>query len=150
MKSDNYLSQLKTGAFILVDQPDRSNIMTIGWGGLIRMWNREIMLVPVRTSRYTHEFLQDLDQFIIAVPAAGEMTKELAVCGTKSGRDVDKLADMNRTASGGLVGCDNYRAKIVYRQLMEESALDQTINAKHYPNHDYHVIYYCEIEGLTD
>ncbi len=53
MNPKEFHDQLKTGAFVLVDHPDKSNVMTIGWGGLVRMWNRDIMMVPVRTNRYS-------------------------------------------------------------------------------------------------
>ena len=150
MNPKEFHDQLKTGAFVLVDHPDKSNVMTIGWGGLVRMWNRDIMMVPVRTNRYTHELLDGVDEFIVAVPSEGEMLEELSFCGSRSGRDTDKLDRFHRTEQGGLTGCKNYRARIVMRQDMVDTNLKPDLLERHYPEKNMHTLYYCEIEHIDD
>lgn len=150
MKASEYLKQLETGAFILVEHEGKRNVMTIGWGGLVRMWDRDILMVPVRTSRYTHELLQAVDEFIVSVPPEGAMLDELSFCGSRSGRNIDKIKDCDLTPSGGMVGCKNYRAKIILRQPMEEDKLDEAFLNNYYPLRNLHVLYYCEISDLDD
>lgn len=150
MKPDTLLDQLETGAFLLAEHGGKRNIMTIGWGGIIRMWDRQILVVPVRTSRYTHELLSQADEFIVAVPKPGEMLDELSFCGSRSGRNIDKLKECHLTGQGGLVGCDNYRAKIVFRQPMDQSELAESFLNNYYPLRNMHVLYYCEFEPIDD
>ena len=74
------------GAFLMV----RDNPMTIGWAQFGILWGIPVATVYVRRSRYTHELLKDSDCFTISVPEEGVMDKELAFCGSRSGRDVHK------------------------------------------------------------
>lgn len=150
MKAGDYLNQLETGAFVITEQEGRKNIMTIGWGGLVRMWDREILMVPIRTSRYTHELLEGSDEFIVAVPPPGEMLDELSFCGSRSGRNIDKLKHCQLTDQGGLAGCQNYRARIVLRQPIEEDRLDEAFCNNYYPLRNFHVLYYCEMSKLLE
>ena len=80
------------GAFLVVeDKKGRVNVMTIGWAQAGFIWNQPVMTVMVRPSRHSHLMLENADHFSVCVPRRGEMKKELAFCGTKSGRDYDKI-----------------------------------------------------------
>ena len=79
-------SALNTGAFVSAG----GNVMTASWGLVGVMWGRKVYVAPIRDSRYTKELLDRTGEFTVSVPAAGSMKKELAFCGTKSGRDCDK------------------------------------------------------------
>jgi flavin reductase (DIM6/NTAB) family NADH-FMN oxidoreductase RutF len=46
----------------------------------------------VRQNRYTYECLLAAKDFTVSVPAPGKLKDELFLCGTKSGRDLDKFA----------------------------------------------------------
>ena len=100
--------QLKKGAFLMVN----GNPMTIGWGQFGVLWGKPTFSVYVRQSRYTHQLLEHADTFTVSVPASGTMQHELAFCGTRSGRDVEKLQALNASliparfgAQDGFSGC---------------------------------------------
>ena len=59
------------------------------------MWGKPVVMVAVRLSRYTHEKLDACKEFTICIPKDGELTKELAFAGVKSGRAFDKAAELN-------------------------------------------------------
>ena len=85
------LQQLPKGAFLTVSHGGRDNTMTIGWGSLGVIWGKPIFSVLVRPSRFTYGLLEASDEFTVSVPLA-DMAKALGVCGSKSGRDIDKFA----------------------------------------------------------
>ncbi len=157
VKYNEYLKelteQLPKGAFLTVKSGDKLNTMTIGWGTVGVIWGKPMFVVLVRYSRYTHQLLETAEEFTVSIPVHKDLKKELAFCGTKSGRDYDKFKELNLTAEPGkvvqtpIVGeCDlHYECKIVYRQTMEPALLDKNIKETSYAQNDYHVIYYGEI-----
>lgn len=76
------------------------NTMTIGWWQLGRLWNLPVCTVFVRPERYTYQFMESHDYFTVSVlpPEAKNIT---AFCGTKSGRDVDKVKACGLTVRYG-------------------------------------------------
>lgn len=72
------------------------NLMTVGWGGLGRMWARPMALITVRPSRYTYTFLQKQRDFTLShFPSS--FADALSYCGSHSGRDVDKVKETGLT-----------------------------------------------------
>ncbi|RPJ43763.1 MAG: flavin reductase family protein, partial [Chloroflexi bacterium] len=72
------------------------NAMTISWGSLGVMWARPIIQVVVRPQRYTYEFIEKYDTFTVcAFPK--EYHQALSLLGTKSGREMDKIAKAGLT-----------------------------------------------------
>ena len=147
--------QLPKGAFLMVN----GNPMTIGWGQFGVIWNRKTFSVYVRESRYTHSLLEHADTFTVSVPAPGTMSAELAFCGTKSGRDVNKLEALHASlfanrfgAQDGFDGCRyQIECRILFRADLDEHALeDPALLARYYANGDPHTIYVGEILGVTE
>lgn len=71
---------------------ERMNAMTIGWGGLGVLWGRErpVVTVYVREDRFTHQFMEDNDYFVVeAFPKS--RADVLEYLGRVSGRDEDKM-----------------------------------------------------------
>jgi flavin reductase (DIM6/NTAB) family NADH-FMN oxidoreductase RutF len=88
------------GAFLVtLDPQGKPNPMTIGWGQIGIVWSRPVFSVLVRQSRYTFECLQAASTFTVSVPAPGTLKGELALCGTKSGRALDKFHAAGLTAA---------------------------------------------------
>lgn len=75
------------------------NIITIGWTGTICS-DPAMVSISVRPERYSYQMIKDTGEFVINLT-----TRELAFatdyCGVKSGRDVDKFAQMNLTPITG-------------------------------------------------
>lgn len=151
--SNELLQQLIRGAFLTVKDGDRINTMTIGWGSLGYAWNKPILMVMVRKSRYTYDMIENTDEFTVSLPLKGQLRNELNICGTKSGRDMDKFSDLNiKSEKGQAVGtpiisdCDlHIECKIVYKHDMDKDNLDEGIIKRAYAEEDYHTLYYGEI-----
>ena len=72
---------------------EKSNAMTIGWGGIGTLWGRTALTVYVAEKRYTKEFL-DREQYFTVMAFDVEHSKVLRHMGTVSGRDEDKAATL--------------------------------------------------------
>lgn len=75
----------------------RANAMTASWGGVASLWGAPVAFIFIRTSRYTHDLLDQTDGFSITMWNHEQYKKELALCGSKSGRDLDKSKESNFT-----------------------------------------------------
>ena len=86
----------------LLTAGDRSdcNTMTIGWCQMGRLWNLPVCTVYVRPERYTFSFMESHDYFTVSVMPA-DRQKDVAFCGSHSGRDVDKIAECGLTLRYG-------------------------------------------------
>lgn len=151
--STEALEQLRKGAFLTVKDGDEVNTMTIGWGSISVVWNKPIFMVAVRYSRHTYNIIEKAKEFTVSIPLAKDLKKELAYCGTKSGRDVNKFEECNLTLLEGqkistpvIEECElHYECKVVYQQAMEPATLDEGIKKRFYLDNDYHVLYFGEI-----
>lgn len=157
--SEKGMAQLRQqGAFLSVAGAERANTMTIGWGSIGFIWKRPIFMVMVRQSRFTYELIEKTDHFTVSIPNDDRMKQALTVCGTKSGRDIDKCAaaginfvPAQTVASPVVAGCGlYYECKIVYKQPMDQAMLLPEIQETMYANHDYHVLYYGEIAACYE
>ena len=81
----------KDWALLTAGTEERYNSMTIGWGSLGTVWNKDVLTIYVRPDRYTWEFLRDNEYFTVSF--FPESCREaLAIMGQMSGRDGDKAA----------------------------------------------------------
>ena len=87
-------------ALLTAGDRETCNTMTIGWCQLGRVWNLPVCTVYVRPERYTYEFMESHDYFTVSV-LPQEAKKIMALCGTKSGRDVDKVRECGLTLCYG-------------------------------------------------
>ena len=65
---------------------EKSNAMTIGWGGIGTLWGRTALTVYVAEKRYTKEFMDKAEYFTVMAFDLKD-SKVLNYMGTKSGRD---------------------------------------------------------------
>jgi len=76
---------------LLVAGVERPNPMTVSWGGFGTLWHRPVLTVYVRPTRHTWGLLNEHAEFTVNfLPPA--MRPALSLCGSKSGRDLDKWA----------------------------------------------------------
>lgn len=147
------LEQLRIGAFFTTKVNNKVNTMTIAWGGINIVWNKPLFVAYVRFSRDSYGMVEESNEFTISVPLDKDMRKELSFCGTKSGRDVDKIKEMNMKTSPGrvletpvLTDCElHYECKVIYKLPMEHGLIPKDIKNRYYKNDEYHMIYYGEI-----
>lgn len=144
------------GILLVAEGKDKKpNTMTIGWGFLGTMWRKPVFVVAVRHSRHTFKLMEESDSFTVCLPAKG-MSKELEICGTKSGREVDKFKMFNFTALKGetveapyIKECPvHFECKIVYKDDLRPGVLPKEIENEVYPNKNMHMLYYGEVTGV--
>lgn len=129
---------------------DHCNTMTASWGGLGVLWNKNVATIYVRPQRYTYEFLENTSHFTLSF-FSEEWRKELAYCGTASGRDEDKFAHCGfHVAMAGEEAPYIREADLVlvckklYWNDLDPAHMDQC-GLDRYPEQDYHRMYIGEI-----
>ena len=71
---------------------EKFNTMTASWGGTGVLWGKTVAFIFIRPERYTYEFIKKCDTLTLSF--LGEENKAIhKVCGSKSGRDTDKIAE---------------------------------------------------------
>ncbi len=68
------------------------NPMTISWGAMGTVWNRPFAMTLVRPTRFTHGLMESGDAFTLSLFPEHLQQRVHGVCGTRSGRDLDKVA----------------------------------------------------------
>ncbi len=157
------VSAIPKGVLLTTKNGSKVDTMTIGWGTLGVEWGLPIFVAFVREGRFTREQLDASMEFTINVPYGDFDKKILGYCGTKSGRDTDKIAELNLTpVDSDLVKAPGIKelpltleCKVLYRQLQDKDSIPEFIKEKMYPenldssnpgaNRDYHIAYYGHI-----
>lgn len=145
------LPRFEKGAFLSVMARDLFNMMTIGWGMTGICWRKPILMVAVRDSRHTFTFMEKASDFTVTMPSK-DLRDELFYCGSKSGRDVDKLMECGlktvpaQKTETPIIDTEGLciECKIVYKRAMDPDFLTPDYHEL-YPEKDYHTLYYGEI-----
>jgi flavin reductase (DIM6/NTAB) family NADH-FMN oxidoreductase RutF len=127
------------------------NTMTASWGGMGVLWNRNVCWCVIRPHRFTYQFVERADRFTLSF-FDEQYRGALNFCGTKSGRDCDKIAATGLVpfaTQTGAVAFEQARLIMECRKdyihdLTPTSFLDSRIHAE-YPQRDYHRMYLGEI-----
>lgn len=78
-------------------RPDeKPNIITVAWAGTINS-DPAMLSVSVRKERYSHAILCETREFVVNL-VNEPLVRACDYCGVRSGRDVDKFAQMKLTA----------------------------------------------------
>lgn len=149
---------MQKGILLTTKKDDAVNTMTIGWGMVGIEWGKPIFIAYVRYSRYTKEILDGTDEFTVNVPVGELNSNILRVCGTRSGRDMDKIAELGLTLEEPeVIGTPGIRelpltleCKILYRRPQNVDAIPLDILDCYYPadengQRDGHIAYYAQI-----
>ncbi|TSA29449.1 MAG: flavin reductase family protein [Bacteroidetes bacterium] len=131
------------------------NPMTIGWGSLGVVWSRPVFQVLVRPTRYTFGLMEEGQAFTVNI-FSEKFNKELSICGTHSGKDLDKAAACGFTMVKGEQTTAfyireskiHYECRIIHKHLLDPATLDPAIIERYYPLRDFHMVYYGEIAGV--
>lgn len=141
------------GALLVsLDTNGRPNAMTIGWAQIGIIWGLPILSVLVRPSRYTYDCLEATGEFTVCVPYE-DLRAAVEVCGSRSGRDLDKLTRCGLTAepgatvqAPGLAECGLiYECRVVNTSDFTPDRLAPQVCTSCYSSGDYHRVYYGEI-----
>ncbi len=157
------LNALSKGILLTTKADNKVNSMVIGWGTFGINWSRPVFAVYVREGRFTREMLDKNPEFTINVPVGDFDKNIIAVCGSRSGRDIDKVAEAGLTlAEPQVISVPAIKelpltleCKVIYRQPQKLELLPASILERSYPqdvpgsdpmaNRDPHVTYYGEI-----
>ncbi len=153
---DNFVKMISNDwALLTAGKNDDFNTMTVSWGGIGELWNKDVCFVFVRPQRYTYEFMEKNDYFSLSF-FGGEYKKELGICGSKSGRDIDKVQATGFTPIdlGDAVGFSQAKVNIVlkklaYQDMKPDGFIDETI-MNNYANNDFHRVYVGEIVKVIE
>lgn len=151
--SQNVFSAIgKQWMLLTAGDRERANTMTVSWGGLGILWGKNVATVYVRPQRYTYEFMEKGDYFTLSF--LGEEWREaLKLCGSKSGREVDKFRETGLTLAYGAGDAPYLQQaqvvlvckKLYFDDIEPSHFLDGDIDGKNYPGKDYHRMYIGEI-----
>ncbi len=144
--------------WLLITAPDEekesgANAMTASWGGLGILWNKPVATVYVRPQRHTYKLTENADRFSLCV-LSEEDRAALKLCGTKSGRDTDKLKEcsLSCTDIDGVKVIEQSRLVLIckkaYADMLKKECFIDTDHIKHYPIDDFHRVYILEIEKI--
>lgn len=127
------------------------NAMTASWGGVGIMWNKPVAFTFIRPQRYTFELIEKEACYTLSF-FEEKYRDALRLCGTKSGRDCDKVREAGLTPRYDCCAPYFEEAKLVlvckklYGQLLnEESIIEQAAVAASYTAGDFHKMYIGEI-----
>ena len=130
---------------------EHCNTMTASWGGLGVIWGAPAATCYIRPQRYTKEFL-DREEFFTLSFFDEAYRGELSLCGSKSGREVDKVKACSFTVASARCGAPYFeQASLVlvcrkrFVQPMDPANIPQEIQDKWYPQKDFHTMYIGEI-----
>lgn len=161
--AETICKSIKKGVLLTTKLDDAVNTMTIGWGMLGIEWGKPIFIALVRESRYTKEYLDATGEFTVNIPISDIDNQILSICGTKSGREVDKiqLLDLDLVESE-VISVPGIRrlpltleCKVIYRQTQDPAEIPAFAIERYYPKvnmelasgeeRDFHTAYYAEI-----
>lgn len=126
------------------------NMMTASWGMLGVLWNKHVATVFIRPQRYTREFVEKEQMYTLNF-FGQNYRSALNVCGTKSGRDIDKAKETGLTPVFD-EGCTYFEQarlvlvckKLYVSRLNPEGFLNEQID-ENYAAKDYHHVYVGEV-----
>ena len=135
---------------------ENCNTMTASWGGLGVIWGAPAATCYIRPQRYTKEFV-DREEFFTLSFLGEAYRQALQLCGSKSGRDTDKIRACGltvRTAECGAPYFEEAELVFVCRkrfvQPMDPAAFPQEYKERFYAQEDYHVMYTGEIVEVLE
>lgn len=141
----------KEWALVTAGSKSKCNTMTVSWGGVGVIWNKNVIYVFVRDSRYTKEFL-DKGEFFSLAFFDKEYRSALAYCGAASGRVEDKFEKAGLTPAfrHSIPYPDESNLVFLCRKMAAVPITPDTINDKtildtFYKDNDMHTMYVGEI-----
>ena len=149
------LERMRSGGVLctVVDRSGKANVLTLGWGLLGPHYHtRPILVIAVAPPRYSWRFLEETGEFVIAVPGdSGTAAADL--CGTRSGRDLDKFEAAGLTkvrsahvAAPSIRECPVNVECATYTRVSPPHLL-LTPEHRRRPVEEQHTIYFAEVLG---
>jgi len=137
----------------VADARGKCNVLTLGWGLIGPQYHdHPIFVIAITPLRYSWRFLEEVPEFVIAVPD-DSLTQATELCGTKSGRDLDKFRAAGLTAvpsvhvkAPSILECPINVECCVYTRVHPPHLL-LTPEHRERPVNEQHTIYFAEVLG---
>ena len=158
------VEELKDNPFTLINKDwmlitagnqEKHNTMTASWGGVGELWGKYVSTIYIRPQRYTLEFVEQEDYYSLCF-FGPEYRQALNLCGTKSGRDVDKDEATGLTVQWDEAAPYYKQARLVFlcrklykQDMTQEAFLDKSLLEKWYDN-DLHRMFIGEIVKVLE
>lgn len=138
-------------ALVTSGTEERFNTMTVSWGGVGIMWGKPVAFTFIRPQRYTFEFMENNEYFTMSF--FDESRRDaLKFCGSRSGRDCDKVKETGLTPAFTDEGVPYFEearlvlvCKKMYSQFLNEDSITDSESVAKWYNDDYHKMYISEI-----
>ena len=97
--TENFFETIsKEWILVCAGDANQYNMMTASWGGIGWLWNKPVAFVFIRPERYTFEFTENNDFMTLSFLGKSPKAREVYnLCGSKSGRDIDKTLESGLT-----------------------------------------------------
>lgn len=98
-KPGNMLYPVPAVLVTVADGKGNPNIFTVAWTGTVCS-DPPMVSISVRPERYSHQIIEETGEFVLNLTTR-ELVFATDYCGVRSGRDTDKVKDMNLTLLPG-------------------------------------------------
>lgn len=148
----------KQWMLITAGTKNKFNTMTASWGGIGWLWNKPVAFIFIRPERYTHDFIEDNERLTLSFYNE-EYRKALQICGSKSGRNIDKIAmagltpmeSENETVTFKEARMTLNCRKLFNTEMTSDNFIDKELLARWYNKNSgggLHTVYILEIENI--
>lgn len=142
-------------ALLTAGEKSDFNTMTVSWGGLGTIWNKPVVTAYVKPNRYTYKYMENSEYFTMSFYNE-EYRKDLNILGTKSGKDIDKVALTKLTPEFLEKSISFKEAKLtivckkIYSQDLEINNVPEYEANRFYKNEPIHRMYIGEVVDIID
>lgn len=156
--NNNFFEAVSTEYMLIcAGTPKSYNMMTASWGAFGWLWNKPVALIFIRPERYSYNFTENHDYISLSfLGLQPEIRKLYHLCGTQSGREVNKMEIPGLTPVGicndQCVSFQESRLilvgkKVYATNLNKQDFLDDTIYNRWYNKQqgNLHRLYILEI-----
>lgn len=117
---------------------EKPNIITIAWAGTICS-TPAMLSISVRRERYSYDIIKETGEFVVNL-VSKDLVRAADYCGVKSGREVDKFAQMKLTP------CTLKHVKVPGIEESPVCLACKVVEVKRLGSHD---LFLAEILGVT-
>ena len=153
--NDNVFETIgKEWLLVTAGSKDKMNMMTASWGCLGWLWNKPVAVVFIRPERFTHELIEENEYMTLSFLGHSEEARKIYnFCGTKSGRNLDKVQATGLTPislESGNVAYEQARLTLECRKLYKDSMsaekfIDKDLLQWYGAKGGFHDVYVVEI-----
>ena len=128
--------------------------MTASWGCFGELWNKPVFICYIRPQRNTYGLAANAERLSLCF-FDEKYRDQLKFCGTKSGRNTDKVKETGLTPAFTEDGVPYFEearlvlvCKKLYAQDLNESSIIEEAVKSNYNGDDYHRMYVSEIVSV--